>query len=89
MSLLEAMSAKQAVVARKVGGIPDIIQPGKNGLLVDAGDVTQLEQAFRDLFSQPDYAQQIAEQACSDFNEFFSEPVIMAQLNQAYASLDV
>ena len=63
MSLLEAMSAKQAVVASKVGGIPDIIQPGKNGLLVDAGDVTQLEQAFRDLFSQPDYAQQIAEQA--------------------------
>jgi len=89
MSLLEAMSAKQAVVASKVGGIPDIIQPGKNGLLVDAGDVTQLEQAFRDLFSQPDYAQQIAEQACSDFNEYFSEPVIMAQLNQAYASLDV
>lgn len=88
MSLLEAMSAKQSVIASKAGGIPDIIHHGKNGLLIDAGNVEQLEQAFRDVFSQPEFAQQLAGQACSDFSEFFSEPVIMAQLNQAYASLD-
>ena len=87
MSLLEAMSAHQAVIASNVGGIPDIIQHGHNGLLIDAGDIAQLEQALRDLFSQPDYAQQLAGQANRDFEQCFSEPVIMAQLDHAYASV--
>ena len=88
MSLLEAMSAHQTVIASNVGGIPDIIQHGHNGLLIDAGDIAQLEQALRDLFSQPDYAQQLAEQANRDFEQCFSEPVIMAQLDHTYAAVD-
>jgi|LJSS01.1.fsa_nt_gb glycosyltransferase involved in cell wall biosynthesis len=40
--LLEAMSCKCATVATNVGGVPEIIKDGENGLLVNAGDHVML-----------------------------------------------
>lgn len=37
--ILEAMIRNVCVIATKVGGIPEIIDSGKNGILVDYGDV--------------------------------------------------
>ncbi len=36
--LLEAMSCKLVTIATNVGGVPELIKDGENGLLVDAGD---------------------------------------------------
>ena len=40
--ILEAMSCGKAVVASKVGGVPEIIRSGQNGLLITPGDVEEL-----------------------------------------------
>jgi phosphatidyl-myo-inositol dimannoside synthase len=42
---VEAAAAGKPVVATRVGGIPDAIEDGKSGILVDPGDYTDLSQA--------------------------------------------
>ncbi len=42
--LLEASACGLAIVSTRVGGIPNLIDNGKNGLLVDYGDLNALEQ---------------------------------------------
>lgn len=53
MSLIEAMQAGLAVVATRVGGIPDTVTDGVEGLLVPPGDVPALAQALCRLAADP------------------------------------
>jgi len=43
---LEAMAAGKPLVATRVGGLPDLVRPGENGLLVDERDVDALAEAI-------------------------------------------
>jgi len=39
VSLIEGVRRRGPVIGTRVGGVPDIITPGVNGLLVPSGDV--------------------------------------------------
>jgi glycosyltransferase involved in cell wall biosynthesis len=54
MALLEAMSWQIPVVSTPVGGIPELITPAKNGLLVNPGDVQELSKAMQSLIDSED-----------------------------------
>jgi glycosyltransferase involved in cell wall biosynthesis len=49
MTILEAMASGVAVVATRVGAAADVIEDGRTGLLVEAGDVDGLVAAVRSL----------------------------------------
>ena len=51
ISLLEAMAGGRAVVATRVGGIPELIRSANNGTLVPAKDPGALADAIKDLAS--------------------------------------
>jgi glycosyltransferase involved in cell wall biosynthesis len=50
---LEALACGVPLVASNVGGLPDLISPGVNGLLVEPGDVGALAAALTTLITDP------------------------------------
>ena len=52
----EAWAAGRPVVATRVGGIPELIEDGKTGLLVEPGDVGGLAVRLRQLLADPPLA---------------------------------
>lgn len=52
--LFEAMARAMPVVATKVGGVPDVVCDGENGLLVPAGDARALARALSRIGSDQD-----------------------------------
>lgn len=46
LTLMEAMASEKPVIAYRVGGIPELVDHGKNGLLLDCGDVKGLAESM-------------------------------------------
>jgi glycosyltransferase involved in cell wall biosynthesis len=56
LAVLEAMAAGLPVVATRVGGTPELVIPGENGVLVDPGDPIGTRAAIRMLLDDPHLA---------------------------------
>lgn len=53
VSLLEAMAAGLALISTPVGGIPDVLEDGENGVLLPSADPELIYQALHKLLSSP------------------------------------
>jgi glycosyltransferase involved in cell wall biosynthesis len=63
ISMLEAMSAGLPIISTNVGGVPDIIKHGENGILVAPGDKNGYVQALRELINDETKRREYAERA--------------------------
>jgi glycosyltransferase involved in cell wall biosynthesis len=59
--LVEAMAAARPVVASEVGGIPDLVKPGENGILVPPGNTQALAAGIMQLIDQPKKAKKMGQ----------------------------
>ena len=61
LSMLEAMAWELPVVVTPVGGIAEIVIDGENGLLVEPGNIEQLQEAIKSLIADEDLRSVIAD----------------------------
>ncbi|TXL57659.1 glycosyltransferase family 4 protein [Aeromicrobium terrae] len=66
VALLEAMAMRVPSIGSRSGIIPEIIEDGENGLLVDAGDVGQLADRLQELHDDRERADKLADTARHD-----------------------
>jgi glycosyltransferase involved in cell wall biosynthesis len=70
-SLLEAMASQTAVVSTTAGGIPEMIENGRDGVLIEAGDVQGLAASLKELVEndskRKQYALNARQRAVRDF----------------------
>ncbi|MDO6459860.1 glycosyltransferase [Granulosicoccaceae sp. 1_MG-2023] len=83
ISLLESMACGTPVLASAVGGIPDVIESGRDGLLYPQGDAAALKQALTQLLAEPQLRQQMAEAGRHKIETQYSA----AAVARAYESL--
>ncbi|RYX82262.1 glycosyltransferase family 1 protein [bacterium] len=67
---LEAMAAGKAVVASRVGGVPEFVINGENGLLVEPGNPQVLADALLDLAQNPQRAAQLGADGAAKVRAF-------------------
>lgn len=87
MSVLEAMAFGLPVVTSPVGGLPDLIVSGQNGLLVKAGNVEALAAAIRLLGRDAKMRDRLGRQAQATVVEKCSPQVVAAHIAQIYHDL--
>jgi glycosyltransferase involved in cell wall biosynthesis len=72
MALLEALSIGRAVVAPRRGAHCEAVEPGRTGLLYEAGDAASLAGCCRALAADPDRARAMGREARRVFEESFA-----------------
>lgn len=60
-SLTEALYLKRPVVATRVEGVPELVEDGKTGILVEPKDPVALARGINELISDPSFAQRLGE----------------------------
>ena len=81
------MAAGRAVVASAVGGTPQLIEHGQNGLLVPPGDVEPLSAAILKLMDQPAFAARLATAARQRVCERYGMDLRAQRFESFYARL--
>ncbi len=75
----EAVVAGVPVVASSVGGIPDYVIPGKNGVLFPAGDLEAFIQAIRSACAHPLFGKGLVDPATLAAEREYLSPELMAK----------
>jgi len=87
MGVLEAMSAEVAVIASRVGGIPDAIEHAREGILIDAGDIDALGDALELLLSDAGLRSRYTRAAKQKYQQNFTAKIMLGQLDHLYREL--
>ncbi len=87
LALLEAMAAAKPVIASMVGGIPEVIEPGANGMLVKSEDAQGLARAITALLDDPVLRQQLGAAARRSFEaSHYHESRVIPEMLKLYAT---
>jgi L-malate glycosyltransferase len=87
VAALEAMALGRPIVATRVGGLPGLVQDGRHGFLVDAGDPAALAEKVVFLLEHPPLRRAMGEASAARIRESFSIQHMVRRTEQAYIEL--
>lgn len=85
--LLEAMACGVPVIGSNIGGMPEIIEPGVNGYLVELGNSQQAAQYAVNMLSDDEHLRNLRQGALKTVSERFHSSKILAQYEGLYEQL--
>lgn len=74
--VMEAMGAGAPIVASRIGGIPDLIDDGVSGLLVEPGSTDDLQNAITRIINDPDLADRLRDGGREAVSSFAASAVV-------------
>ncbi|AEB10032.1 glycosyltransferase family 4 protein [Desulfobacca acetoxidans] len=87
MSILEAMATGTPVISTSVGGIPDAVGNGIEGILIKPGDILGLAAAIKKMLNNEGLWATMSQAAKHKISKKFSDKRITYQLRNLYAEL--
>ncbi len=87
MAVIEAMACGLPIIATQVGGLPDLVCPGQNGLLVPAGRPDQLANAIQQLVVDPQTRHSMQADSLRRARENFDIEKLVLQLLGIYQAI--
>ena len=85
--ILEAMAAGKPVVATNVGGIPELIESGQNGILIESNNEDELSSAIIHIASDESLAKTIGGNNVRKVRECYSWEVAAQKVERLYNEL--
>jgi glycosyltransferase involved in cell wall biosynthesis len=86
-SLLDAMACGKAIVATRAGGIPEVVEDGTNGLLVEPRDHQAMAAAIERLLEDAELRARMAAAGSARVRERFTVERMVAETAAVYAKL--
>ena len=86
-TLLEAMACGAPVICTRVASMPEIVEDGTNGFIIDAGDRAALRQRLRWLAANPDKGAELGAQGRATVLSRFQWRHVVERCLDAYESL--
>lgn len=87
LTVLEAMASGLPVVATSIGGMPEVVEQGRTGYLIEAGSSDQLRGALARLLDNPDEGERMGGNARERAVQDYSEEAMVRQYEQLYRDL--
>lgn len=87
MALLEAMAMSKAIVATKVGGIPDVIKDGENGLLINKSDYKELASKIEQLLLNKELRLKLGNEAKNTILKYYTAKNVSFQYENLYKNI--
>jgi glycosyltransferase involved in cell wall biosynthesis len=86
-AIIEGMSLGKPAVVTSVGGIPEMVENDRTGLLVPPGDPKALSKALLRLLREPETAKRLGEEAKRRYEELYRPELVTRRLEHLFVDL--